>query len=133
MTHADASSAHTPMRILGLTWLGVSLPVLLVASLLALISDHPDDRTAGVVLGVLAVAGLAVGAWILVAAPGAPGRARNASFALSAVWLVGAALVYPTQEFAVDALWVAGVPALGALVCAAVTWSTARRPAGRTA
>ena len=129
MTHADTSSAHAPMRLVGLTWLGVSLPVLLVASLLVLISDHPDDRTAGLVLFVLAAAGLAVGAWILVTSPGSPRRARNASLAVSAVWLVGAAVVYPTQEFAVDALWVAGVPALGALVCAAITWSTARRPA----
>ena len=126
MAHASRTSALPTWRPLGLTWLGVSVPVSVVATLLVLISDHPDDRTAGLVLFVLAAVGFALGAWILTSSHE---RAREASFAASLLWLVGAVVAYPTQEFAVDALWVAGLPALGAVVTAVVAWGATRRPA----
>ena len=122
MTHADTSSLSTG-RTLGLTWLGVSAPVGIVATLLVLISDQSDDRTAGVLLWVLAAIGLALGAWILTSPHD---RLRQASLAASALWLVGAVVVYPTQEFTADRLWVSGLPALGALVTAVVAWRAPR-------
>jgi hypothetical protein len=122
MAHAS-STAVSAGRPLGLTWLAVSAPVAVVATLLMLISEQADDRTAGLVLFVLVAVGLALGAWIL---SSSHDRARAASFAASAFWLVGAVVVYPTQEFAVDALWVSGLPLLGAVLTAVVAWTTAR-------
>lgn len=126
MTHASSTSTLSTGRPLGLTWLGVAVPVAVVATLLSLISDQADDRAAGLVLFVLAGIGFALGAWIL---RSAHGRARGTSYAASALWLIGAVGVYPTQDFAVDVLWVAGVPAIGAVVTAAVAWGAARRSA----
>ena len=123
MAHASSTSLSTG-RPLGLTWLAVSAPVAVLATLLVLISDQSDDRTAGLVLFGLVVVGVALGAWIL---SSSHERALSASVAGSALWLVGAAVVYPTQEFAVDALWVSGLPALGAVVTAVVAWIAARR------
>jgi hypothetical protein len=123
MTHAGSTSVATG-RALGLTWLVVSAPVALVATLLVLISDQSDDRTAGVLLWVLAALGFGLGAWII---GSSHERTRPLSFVASALWLVGAGVVFPTQEFTADKLWVAGLPALGALVTAVVAWRAPRR------
>jgi hypothetical protein len=85
--------------------------------MLAGASDHTADRLPGVVLGGLVLVGLAVGAW-LVADP-QPG-ALPFSLGASLVWLGGAVVVYPAQDFAADALWASGLPALVA-VSTAVT------------
>jgi energy-converting hydrogenase Eha subunit B len=85
------------------------------AFILAAESDRPDDGTAGLILTVIVATGTALGAWLL-ASPSA--WARRGSLLTSAGWLVGAALVYPTQDFAADAGWAAGVPLLAAAVTA---------------
>ena len=123
MTHVGSTSLSTG-RALGLTWLVVSAPVALVATLLVLISDQSDDRTAGVLLWVLALLGFGLGAWIL---SSSHERTRQVSFVASALWVVGAGVVYPTQEFTADRLWVSGLPFLGALVTAVVAWKAPRR------
>lgn len=124
MTHATTTPTHRPWRPLGLTWLAVSVPVAVVAALLLLVSDHQDDRTAGLVLLLLVAAAVALGTWLVTSSPA---RARDVSLATSVAWLVGAAVVYPTQEYVVDALWVTGTAALGAVVTAVVAVSVSRR------
>ena len=88
--------------------------------LLLAVSDHPGDRWPGAVLLVLTAAALIVAAWLLAELRA---RARPVSLLTSALWLVGAALVYPTQEFAADAAWASGVPALAAVITAALALS----------
>ena len=83
--------------------------------MLAAVSDRPDDGTAGLILTVMVATGVALGVWLL-ASPSA--WARRGSLLTSTGWLVGAALVYPTQDFASDAGWAAGVPVLAAVVTA---------------
>jgi hypothetical protein len=124
MTHLDSTSLTTG-RTLGLTWLTVATPVAVVGTLLVLVSDQSDDRTAGALLWALAAIGFAICAWIL---SSAHKRTRLVSFVASGLWVVGAAVVYPTQEFAADRLWVSGLPVLGAIVTAVVAW-WAPRPA----
>lgn len=112
--------AHPPrsgLRPLAVTWFSAAAVVTVPAFMLAAVSDRPDDGTAGLILSVLVATGIAVGAWLL-ASPGA--WARRGSLLTSAGWLVGAALVYPTQDFAADAAWAAGAPALAAAVTAVV-------------
>lgn len=121
MTHANSTSLSST-RSLGITWLAVSAPVATVGVLLVGISEQALQRSAGLLLLVLAAVGVTLGAWVL---SGAHRRARDASYAASLLWLVGAAVVYPTQDFAVDALWAAGLPLLGAVLTALVAWRAA--------
>lgn len=95
-------------RVLGGLWLTGAALTTLPAFMLAGASDHTADRLPGVVLGGLVLVGLAVGGW-LVADPRP--AALPVSLGASFVWLAGAAVVYPTQEFTADALWASGVPA----------------------
>lgn len=125
MTHVSSTSLSST-RPLGLTWLAVSAPVATVAVVLVGISEQTLQRSAGFLLLGLAAVGVAVGAWVL---SGTHRRARDASYAASLLWLAGAAVVYPTQDFAVDALWAAGLPLLGAVLTALVAWRSA--PQGR--
>ncbi len=122
MTHVGSTSLTTG-RTLGLTWLTVSAPVAVVGTLLVLISDQSDDRTAGVLLWALAAIGFAICAWIL---SSSHERTRLVSFVASALWAIGAVVVYPTQEFTADKLWESGLPVLGALVTAVVAWKAPR-------
>ena len=114
-----AQPAPSGLRPLAITWLTAAAVVAGPAFLLAAVSDRPDDGTAGLILSLLVVTGIALGTWLL-ASPS--GWARRGSLLTSAGWLVGAALVYPTQDFAADAAWAAGVPALAAVVTAVVAW-----------
>ncbi len=114
-----AQPSPSGLRPLAITWLAASAVVAVPAFMLAAVSDRPDDGTAGLILALLVATGIALGAWLL-ASPSP--WARKASLLTSAGWLVGAALVYPTQDFAADAAWAAGVPALAAVVTAVVAW-----------
>ncbi len=106
-------------RVLGLTWLVAAVPTAVVAFFLLVLSERTDDRVAGYVLAALALSGAALGGWLLTA-----GRdvRWTVSLGLSAVWAVAAVAVYPTMDFAADALWVTGVPLLAAAVTAALAW-----------
>jgi hypothetical protein len=98
--------------------------------MLLAVSDLPGDRAPGTVLSLMTLGGLAVGGWVLTR-PGA--ASRTASLAMSAAWLVGAVVVYPTQEFTADAVWAAGVPAVVALVTGALAlWRGPRRRTARS-
>jgi hypothetical protein len=110
-----AQPARTGRRLLAVTWLVAASVVAVPAFILAAVSDRPDDGTAGLILTVMVATGTALGVWLL-ASPSA--WARRGSLLTSAGWLVGAALVYPTQDFAADAGWAAGVPLLAAAVTA---------------
>ena len=110
-----AEPPRSRLRPLAITWLAAAAVVAVPAFMLAAVSDRPDDGTAGLVLSVLVATGIALGAWLL-ASPSA--WARRGSLLTSVGWLVGAALVYPTQDFAADAAWAAGVPVLAAVVTA---------------
>jgi energy-converting hydrogenase Eha subunit B len=109
-----AQPARTGRRLLAVTWLVAAAVVAVPAFILAAVSDRPDDGTAGLILTVMVATGTALGVWLL-ASPSA--WARRGSLLTSAGWLVGAALVYPTQDVAADAGWAAG----GTLLAAAVT------------
>ena len=76
------------------------------AFMLVAVSDHTGDRLPGVLLGAMVLVGLALGSW-LVASPRL--AALRVSLGASVLWLVGAAVVYPTQDFTADALWASGV------------------------
>lgn len=111
------------LRPLGITWLAAAAAVAVPAYMLTAVSDHPDDRTPGVILTVLVATGVGLGGWLLTS----PTRsARLASLLGSAAWLLAAVLVYPTQDFTADALWAAGVPALAAVVTALLAWAAGR-------
>lgn len=126
-THSDTSSLS---RILGATWLVGSVPVAVPAWMLVAVSDLPGDRVPGAVLSLMTLGGLAVGGWVLTR-PGA--GSRTGSLAMSAAWLVGAVVVYPTQEFTADAVWAAGVPAAVALATGALAlWRGPRRRTARS-
>lgn len=114
-----AQPTRTGLRLLAVTWLVAAAVVAVPAFILAAVSDRPGDGTAGLVLTVMVATGMALGAWLL-ASPSA--WARRVSLLTSAGWLVGAALVYPTQDFAADAGWAAGVPVLAAVVTAVLAW-----------
>ena len=103
-------------RPLGIAWLVAAVPVGVVAFLLTVLAERADERLAGTVLAVLLVVGIAVGAWLLAGARGSTGR--TVSLVASGLWAVGAVVIYPTMDFAVDALWAAGLPMLGAVVTA---------------
>ena len=98
---------------LGVAWSVAAAVTAVPAYLLTAVSDQPADRVPGTILALL-VAAAAVTALGLVVAP--TRQARVASLLTSSFWLAGAAAVYPTQEFAADALWAAGIPALAAVV-----------------
>jgi hypothetical protein len=104
-------------RVLGGLWLVGAALTVLPAFMLAGASDHTADRLPGLVLGGLVLVGLAVGGW-LVADPRLV--ALPASLGASLLWLVGGVAVYPTQDFAADALWAAGLPVLVAVTTGAV-------------
>jgi hypothetical protein len=110
-----AQPARSGRRLLAVTSLVSAAVVAVPAFILAAVSDRPDDGTAGLILTVMVATGTALGVWLL-ASPSA--WARRGSLLTSAGWLVGAALVYPTQDFAADAGWAAGVPLLAAAVTA---------------
>jgi hypothetical protein len=103
-------------RPLGIAWLVAAVPVGVSAFLLTALAERAGERLAGTVLTVLLVVGVAVGAWLLAGARGSTGR--TVSLVASGLWAVGAVVIYPTTEFAADALWAAGLPLLGAVVTA---------------
>ena len=121
--HTEPMSASLPVsqgrRVLGATWIVAALPTAIVAFFLLVLSEQPDDRTAGLVLAALAASGAVLGGLLLTA-----DRAPNTfvSWVLSAVWAVAALALYPTQEFVADAIWVSGVPLVAAVVTALVAW-----------
>ena len=105
-------------RAVGAAWVVGAMLVAVPTYLLLAVSDHAEDRVPGLVLLVMVVAaaGTALG---LLARPVT--QWRTLSLLTSALWLAGAVVVYPTQEFAADAAWAAGVPAAVAVVCGALT------------
>lgn len=123
-SHREAAGA-APEKVLAAVWILAALLVLFPALMLIAVSDNPADRIPGMILLGLNLGGLVVAASMF-AFPGYPGT-RLVSLLMSALWLVGAALIYPTQEFAADALWAAGAPALAALITGALALSLLRR------
>lgn len=123
-SHREAAGA-APEKVLAAVWILAALSILIPALMLIAVSDNPADRVPGMILLGLNLGGLVV-AGSMFAFPGYR-LARFVSLLMSAVWLVGAALIYPTQEFAADALWAAGVPALAALVTGGLALSLLRR------
>lgn len=107
------------LRVLGGLWLAGAAATAVPAFMLTAVSDHAADRVPGLVLGTLTLVGLAVGGW-LVAAPRR--AALPVSLGVSVAWLVGGAVVYPTQEFTADALWAGGLPVLVAVITGATAW-----------
>ena len=113
------SAAASRSRALGFARLAAGALVALPAVMLLLLSDQKGVGPAGPVMLALVASAVALGA----AALATPGRSlRPVSLGLSGVWLVAAVLLYPTQPFAADAVWVAGAVALGALVTAVAAW-----------
>ena len=110
-------------RAVGAVWAVGALVVAAPAYLLLAVSDHPDDRVPGLVLLVMVVAAAGTALGLLVRPVS---QWRTVSLLTSALWLAGAAVVYPTQEFAADAAWAAVVPAAVAVVCAALTLLSSR-------
>ena len=105
-------------RVLGATWIVAVVPTAVVAFFLLVLSEQPDDRTAGLVLAALAAAGAVLGGWLL----SDRGASTLVSWLLSAAWAVAAIALYPTLEFAADAVWVSGIPLVAAVVTALVAW-----------
>ena len=92
--------------IAGVVWILGSLPVALFGAMLLTFSDHDRDHIPGALMLGLAIAGVAVGAWLLFRRDGA---AAMASRWLSVAWLVsGVGLFFFYQAFLVDALWIGG-------------------------
>ena len=120
-----ATGTAGAQRVLGGLWLVGAALTVLPAFMLAGASDHSADRLPGLVLGALVLVGLAVGGW-LVADPRS--AALPVSLGTSLAWLVGAVVVYPTQEFTADALWASGLPAAVAVTtAAAAAWLRRQR------
>jgi len=113
---SKAAGTTGELKVLGGLWLVGTAATAVPAFMLTAVSDHGADRMPGLVLGTLVLVGLAVGGW-LVADPRL--AALPVSLSASLVWLAGAAVVYPTQEFTADALWASGLPALVAVTTAA--------------
>jgi hypothetical protein len=88
------------------------------------VSDRAGDDRTGLLLLALALGGVVAGGWLLA---GAGRVVRRASLVLSAVWLAGAALVYPRLDFPADRLWASGLPALVALATAVLLAAPAHR------
>lgn len=122
-TYRLQSPATSRSRVLGLTWLAAGALVAVPAFMLLLLSDQQDSRPVGLVMLGLVVSAVALGAGSL---SSQAASLRWVSLGLSAVWLVAAVLLYPTQAFAADAVWVAGVVALGGVATAFAAWRTAR-------
>jgi hypothetical protein len=119
MSRGKAMGVSGELKVLGGLWLAGAAATAPPAFMLAGVSDHAADRLPGVLLGAMVLVGLALGGWLL-AAPRL--AALRVSFGASVLWLVGAAVVYPTQDFSADARWASGVPALVAVVTAATAW-----------
>jgi peptidoglycan/LPS O-acetylase OafA/YrhL len=118
-TTSTATRSASNRRALAVVWLVAALVTAPPGWLLFALSDGSPDRWAGVVLLALTVAALALATWLL----RTPARsAQTVSLVLSAAWLFGAVVVYPTLDFASDALWAAGVPLVAALVTGALAW-----------
>ncbi|HZJ05282.1 MAG TPA: hypothetical protein VFD59_07410 [Nocardioidaceae bacterium] len=96
-------------------WIVAVVAMLVPTLMLLAVSDNQGDRFPGLVLLVMTVTAVALASWLL-ASPDS--RARTVSLLTSILWLAGAALVYPTQEFAADAAWPSGVPLLAAVITA---------------
>jgi peptidoglycan/LPS O-acetylase OafA/YrhL len=118
-TTSAATRATSNRRALAVVWLVAALVTAPPGWLLFALSDGSADRWAGVVLLALTVAAIALAAWLLRTQALA---ARTVSLLLSAAWLVGAVVVYPTQDFVSDAIWAAGVPLVAALATGALAW-----------
>ena len=122
-TEGTTPARARALRPLALTWLMASAPTAMAAFMLALVSDRPSDSAPGTVLSLLALSGIGLGTWMIVA----PRReALVASLMASATWLVAAAVVYPTQEFVADGIWSAGAPAIAAIVTAVMALAVRR-------
>ena len=91
--------------------------------MLLLLSDQQDGRPVELVMVGLVVSAVALG---LSSLSSKAASLRWVSLGLSTVWLVAAVLLYPTQAFAADAVWVAGAVALGGVATAFAAWRTAR-------
>lgn len=115
------SPATSRSRVLGLTWLAAGALVAVPAFMLLLLSDQQDGRPVGLVMLGLVVSAVALGASSL---SSQAMSLRRVSLGLSGVWLVAAVLLYPTQAFAADAVWVAGAVALGGVATAFAAWRT---------
>lgn len=113
------SSATSRSRVLGLTWLAAGALVAVPALMLLLLSDPQDGRPVGLVMLGLVVSAVALGSSLL---SSQAASLRWVSLGLSAVWLVAAVLLYPTQTFAADAVWVAGAVALGGVATGFAAW-----------
>ncbi len=117
ITHPNERRARTGTQVVlvAVWWLGAAA-MLLPVMMLTVVSDHPEDRYPGLVILGLVVAAVWAGVRLW-SGPANP-RARALSLAVSGLWFVGAALVYPTQNFTADAVFAAGVPALVAVITA---------------
>ena len=114
------------LRGVGLVWLVGALAGGVAGWVLFAVSDRGNHRPAGTILALLAVAAVVVGGWLL----RSPGPiTRIASLGLSALWLVGAVVVYPMLTFAPNLLWAVGIPGAVALVTALLAALT-RLPGG---
>jgi hypothetical protein len=120
---ADVTRAVKLPCSVGAVWLLGVVPTGLASFFLLAMSDHADDATPGAILAAMAGAGLLVGGMIVWSSSDV---GRLPSLVVSALWLVGAVLVYPTQEFAVDQMWAAGIPALVGIVTGALAFALAR-------
>lgn len=116
---SNALGTTGELKVLGGLWLAGAAATAVPAFMLGAVSDHAGDRLPGLVLGAMTLVGVALGGW-LVAAPRL--AALRVSFGASVLWLVGAAVVSPTQDFTADVVWASGVPALVALATAATAW-----------
>ena len=119
VSESKAMRTTGELRVLGGLWLAGAAATALPAFLVIGLSDHTADRVPGLVLAGITLVGVAIGTW-LVTSPRV--SALRVSLVASLVWLVGAAVVYPTQDFAADALWAGGVPALVAVLTGATAW-----------
>lgn len=103
------------VRTLAVTWWIAVLVMTPPFLMLMVASDFLQDRYPGAVLGVMVLGA----AWVAGRLPAwSHEQGRQWSLLASAAWLAGAALVYPTQEFAADAAYATGVPVVVALVTA---------------
>lgn len=124
VNESNATGTAGELRLLGGLWLAGAAATAIPAFLLVGLSDHTADRVPGLVLAAMTLVGVAIGTW-LAASPRV--SALRVSLGASLVWLVGAAVVYPTQDFAADALWASGVPALVAVLTGALAWWVRQR------